>query len=164
MPFDVLIHNTGFFSKKAALDLCVDESSFGYGGFGEGVTTLRGKKVNRGLQSVILADVGTNMIRGIVHRHRKNVKPEGFTQPGPSEIRTLLENYVEGNVGEVKLWDCKPHITADNYFYDEKIRDWIGTNGYGWTSTMAKNELLKEIPKHHFHHLDTSSKFCILFS
>ena len=159
MPFDVLIHNTNFFTKKAADDLCIDESSFGYGGFGAFVTNLKGKQVSRGLQSTVLADVGTNMIRGIIHRHRDNAKPEGFTQPGPSEIRHLLERYVEDNVGEGKLWERKPHVTCDNYFYDEKILKWIGENAYGLTCTMAKNELLKGFKKESFHHKDTSSKF-----
>ena len=99
------------------------------------------------------------MIRGIIHRHRNNVKPEGFTQPGPLKIRYLLERYVEDSVGEGKIWERKPHITCDNFLYDEKIREWIWENEYGLTCTMAKNELLKGFKKHSFHHKNPSSKF-----
>ena len=121
MPFDVPIHNTAFFTLKASMDLCIDETSMGFGGFGDFVSNLRGKAKSRGLQSAVLADVGTNLIRGIYHRHKDNKKSPGFTQQGPSEVRNLLEKYVEGNVGSGKIWESKPHITCDNFFYDEKI-------------------------------------------
>jgi hypothetical protein len=35
MPYDVLIHNTGFFTKTASLDLCIDETTAGFGGHGK---------------------------------------------------------------------------------------------------------------------------------
>ena len=44
MPFNVLVvHNTALFTKKAANGLCIDESSYGYGGFGAYATNLRRK-------------------------------------------------------------------------------------------------------------------------
>jgi hypothetical protein len=95
----------------------------------------------------------------VLHRHRDNPKSPGFTQAGPSEVRHLLEKNVEEHVGPGKLWQRKPHITADNYFCDDKICDWIGENGYGSTATTSKLNLPGKIDHKHSHKKDTSGKF-----
>jgi hypothetical protein len=162
MPYDVLIHNTGFFTKTASLDLCIDETTAGFGGHGKYVFNLRGKKVSRGIQSALLLDVGTMRLRGVLHRHKNNPKSPGFTQACPSEVRQLLEKNVDEHVGPGKLWPMKPHITADNYFCDDKICDWIGENGYGLTATTARYNLPGKIDHKYFHKTDTSGKFTCL--
>ena len=57
---DCLIHNCNYLTKEASLDLCVDETTWGYGGHGgELVDNLMIKKKLRGGQSVLLLDCDT---------------------------------------------------------------------------------------------------------
>ena len=45
MPLQVLMTNTNFCTKKAALDLAIDETTIPFGGCGDYVYNLRGKLV-----------------------------------------------------------------------------------------------------------------------
>ena len=103
MPLQVLVTNTNFFTKKAALDLAIDETMVPFGGCGNFVYNLRGKLVSCGIQLALMLDVGTMCLRGFFACHRAAPKCEGFTWNGPSEVRKLVERFVEGNVGVDKL-------------------------------------------------------------
>eukprot|EP00536_Pseudo-nitzschia_multiseries_P016483 jgi/Psemu1/46350/gm1.46350_g len=53
--YETLVHNVHYFSKKACSDLCMDELSWAYYGFGEPmVDYLKGKMFSRSGQTVIL--------------------------------------------------------------------------------------------------------------
>ena len=164
MPLDVLVANTNFFTKVAALDLAIDETTIPFGGHGDFVYNLMGKKCSRGVQLALLLDVGTMRVRGFFARHRAAPKCEGFTENGPSEVRKLVERFVEGNVGVGKLWERQPHLTVDNHFVDEKIVHWIGERGYGLTGTLSKRILLKDVKNKYLHVEATNGMYILLSS
>ena len=168
MPLQVLVTNTNFFTKKAALDLAIDETTVPFGGCGDFVYNLRGKLVSRGIQLALMLDVGTMRLRGFFTRYRNAPKCEGFTRSGPSEVRKLVERFVEGNIGVDKLWERQPHITCDNWFVDEKLCHWLGRKGFGLTGTLSKTVLLKGVSKQYLHagktghtYISLSLKLCL---
>ena len=163
MPFEVLVHNTNFFTKYAALDQCIDETSIAYGGCGAFITNLRGKICSRGAQIVVLLDHATRQLRGFLPRHKYNNKEEGFTQEGPSEVAQLIKTFVDPNIGDGKIWPTKPHFTCNNYFTSLPLAHWIGKRGYKLTGTLAKNNLIPGIKKEYFHSKATHGELTLLF-
>ena len=137
MPLEVLVANANFFTKKAALDLAIDETTIPFGGCGDFVYNLRSKKCSRGIQLTLLLDVGTMRVRGFFARRRAAEKCEGFKEHGPLEVRKLVERFVVGNVGVGKLWERQPHLTVDNHFIDEKVVHWLGKRGV-WSYRYTK--------------------------
>ena len=99
----------------------------------------------------MLVDQGTMRLCGVYHRHRSNKKCDGFTKQGPSEIRNLLEKFVEPEVKVDGLWEEKPHVTADNYFTDDHLLNWMGVNKYGYCATTARNKLPSDINDKYLH-------------
>ena len=148
-----MIHNCNYFTKHAALDLCVDETTWGFGGHGgPHVYQLMNKKKSRGGQLVLLLDCGTMRPRGVIHRHKKQEKCPGWNMDlGPSEVRQLVEQFVEENVGPGKLWSKKPHITAANHFSHDVLFNWLGEKGYGYIGTVARDRLISGIENKYFH-------------
>ena len=62
--YDCIIHNCNYFTKHASMDLCIDETTWGFGGHGGSIVgNLINKQKNRGGQSVLLLDVGTMLPR-----------------------------------------------------------------------------------------------------
>ena len=68
------------------MDLCIDETTWGFGGHGGSVVwNLIGKQKNRGGQSVLLLDVGTMLPRGIIYCTKEFEKYKKW-DIGPLEV------------------------------------------------------------------------------
>ena len=50
-----------------------------------------------------------------------------------------------------KIFRNKPTVTADNFFFDDKMLDWIDENGYSVIGTCARNLLPGDIDKKYSH-------------
>eukprot|EP00536_Pseudo-nitzschia_multiseries_P018121 jgi/Psemu1/54207/gm1.54207_g len=137
--YETLVHNVHYFSKKACSDLCTDELSWAYYGFGGPmVDYLKGKMFSRGGQTVILSDMDRVRPRGYLHRHRHYKKQPPHSTKGCSEVQDIFTKYVIREIG--KLWSSPPHLTADNFFYGDLILDWMGGLGFGMIGTYFHKE------------------------
>ena len=121
----VVVHNTNAITKKAEDDLCVDETTCAYGGYGPSGTGLcrKGLKkpgASKGIQTTIVTDAHRPRPRAVVHRHKihEDAKPSGWTN-GEYEMKLILDQldkHVEGSAVEgKKLFSTEPHLTSDNY-------------------------------------------------
>ena len=120
----------------------------------------------------MIFDINNRYPRGLVHRHKKSTRPEGFNQQGPAEIVYLInqiDNLTVGNPPtqttlfnpwrqaadveyEMKqVYDAPPHITADNHFSGEHVLDYAGGKGYGMTMTNRRDRFPRNL-KPYFHH------------
>ena len=155
--FDTITHNTNALTLYASLDLSADETSCahqGYGEAGSGICVkVRGKPhVNKGMQTVIVSDAEYVWPRAYLHRHKLNKRYEGLSYEGPNEIRALWEEGLKplcqhnnSLIGRA-IFSQKPHITADNYFSGEPIMMYAAAEGFGFTSTVARDRLPKGVP------------------
>jgi len=148
-----------YFTKQAALDQAVDESSW----FNSCVRPyvqriLKGKKIPCGGQLTLMCDVGTYLPRAVIHRHSSNPKYDGGYTQGSSEIRLLVDNHVLPNVGPNKLWSEKPHLTFDNFFFQELGTRYLGSVGVPHTCTVARNKFPFGLDNKFFHKEQTSQK------
>ncbi len=86
--------NTNAITKYADEHLTVDETTWGFGGYGEKdsgiVQRLMNKKVNKGGQTTIITDSGRFRPRALIHRHKLHVPKYGVTCRGTNELATLL--------------------------------------------------------------------------
>ena len=157
MIYDVLVQNLNAITEEAELDLCGDETTWGHGGFGEAGSGLIGRILNKpgvtkGGQIVMISDVHRIRPRAYMHRHKLHVKPPGWTQQGPFEVKSLLETLngiVEGEPGangRRQIFKKKPHSTWDNFFSGDQICDHVGGNGFGVTMTCRRDRLPNGIP------------------
>eukprot|EP00536_Pseudo-nitzschia_multiseries_P016987 jgi/Psemu1/48827/gm1.48827_g len=120
--YETLIPNVHYFSKKACSDLCMDELSWAYYGFGGPmVDYLKRKMFSRGGQTVILSDMD----------------------------RDIFTKYAIPEIG--KLWSSPPHLTADNFFNGDWMLDWMGGLGFGMIGSVAQNRLPKTVEDKYFH-------------
>ena len=53
--------------------------------------------------------------------------------------------------GVKKIFRRKPVVCADNFFFDDKMCEWIGKNGFGSLGTNARNALPKAFDKKYLH-------------
>ena len=156
--YNVIVHNTNTITKTADLDLCGDESTWGFMGYGEYgsglVSGIIGKPgVSRGGQFVIVSDAYSFRPRAIFHRHKLHERPQGFTQEGPNEVWMVvdaLEPMVGRGIG--KIFKTFPHMTWDNYFSGDSVMDYLGRKGFGATMTCRRDRFPGGVPKHWFHH------------
>jgi len=155
--YNVIIKNCNFFTKRAALDACLDETTWGSSCMSAFIDKLFGKKVSSGGQSVLWCDVGTMLPRAVLHRHKNNPKYENYSQ-GASELKYLCDKAVEGRIGEGKLWAERPHITHDNFFWQEECSRYLAIRGFKQTSTVARDELPFGIDNQYFHKEKTTGK------
>jgi hypothetical protein len=157
MLYDVLIENLNAITEEAELDLCGDETTWGHGGFGEAGSGLIGRIINKpgvtkGGQIVMISDVHRIRPRAFLHRHKLHVKPPGWTQQGPFEVKTLLETLnglVDGEPGDGgrrQIFKKKPHSTWDNFFSGDQICDHAGELGFGVTMTCRRDRLPNGVP------------------
>ena len=65
----------------------------------------------------------------------------------PTTPDTTTSPPVQRKKGMKKIFRKKPVVCADNFFFDDKMCEWIGLNGFGSIGTNARNALLKEIEK-----------------
>jgi hypothetical protein len=164
MIYKTPIYNINWVTKKAGLDQCGDETTWGFGGYGEPgsglVSWILGKPgITKGGQTVIISDVDRLRPRAYIHRHKKHEKPRGWNKQGPFEVKCILEdvtNMVRVNGdddgddheedGRMYLWDELPHFTWDNYFSGDQIFDYMGNKGFGALMTCRRDRLPSGIP------------------
>ena len=173
--YKCLIHNMNYLTLRANLDGTVDETTWGFGGYGgEAVGRLRDKKVTKGGQSTMYYDIHRRYPRAYIHRHKLQKRPEGFNQQGPSEIVDLvmsidslivngesserevheIQNPTGNGVDKYKMkriYEQPPHIVADNHFSGEEVIDLLGRKGYGATMTNRRDRFPKGL-KPYLHH------------
>jgi len=161
--FDVIIHNVNALSLFAAKDLCLDETTFAFNGWGETGTGLFGlvmgkPGVTRGAQSVLVCDVDRIRPRAYLHRHKLYKKH--FTLPGPNEVYLLwqkLERLLHGNEFRPHgIFRCKPHITCDNYFSGDCILKYALQEKFGLTMTCRRDRLPAKVPGKYLHKQKTT--------
>ena len=167
-----IVDNTNAISKKADETQVIDESTWGHAGFGEkgtGITgRLRNKKVAKGGQTVLMMDRHRFRIRAYMHRNKiyneiyKSDKTREWSANGPYELKHLadeLNKMVDGSEGnKKKLFRNKPCITADNFFQNDRIMEYLGEMGFGGIMTSARNSLPKDIKSHYLHKEKTDPK------
>ena len=90
-----MCQNCNAITKFADENQTVDETTWGFGGYGERdsglVQRLMNKKVNKGGQTTIISDSGRFRPRAHIHRHKLHVPKYGMTRRGTNELaRTLL--------------------------------------------------------------------------
>ncbi len=169
--YKTLVHNTNAISKKADENQVLDESTWGHGGFGEagsGITTrLMNKKVSKGGQVVFMMDRFRMRIRAYMHRHKLYKKiykgeRDRWGKNGTFELfylSTSLLKMVQGVTSDdKKIFEEKPCITADNYFQDDSIMNWLGEQGLGGIMTSARDRLPSDIPSQYLHKQKTDAK------
>ena len=160
--YRTIVHNTNALSKYADSDQCLDETTFGHAGYGPSGTgvmrRLIGKKVNKGGQTVLCADVSRNRVRAYTHRHKCHEKPKDWNREGCCELRRIAEALKgmviagEGNCVDGKaLFRGMPHLTGDNYFGDDRTDEWMGENGLGFLHTVRRDCLPSQVPDWAWH-------------
>ena len=156
----------------------VDETTWGHSGYGEagtGITSrLMNKKVNKGGQTTIITDSRRFRPRAYIHRHKLHKPIDGQTRRGTNELAYLLTDITKMVIGDApppavagitagsiqatttqlhpkKIFRTKPTVCADNFFYDDKMLDWIGEKGFSSIGTCARNCLPRGIDKKYLH-------------
>jgi hypothetical protein len=169
--YDVLTSNVNALSRRAGLDLCGDESTWGHQGYADGVSGLLGlvigkPHITKGGQVTFVTDVDRVRPRAYVHRH--NLHKKNFTLQGQNEVAMIIDQLELLMINEDSILDDlenadpqasapkglfteKPHITWDNYFSGEKIMTHAGKLGYGLTMTCRKDRLPSGVPEKYFH-------------
>ena len=166
MIFDVIVKNVIAITKYGELNLTGDETSWGFGGFGEKnakvVYRITKPGITKGGQTSIVS--ATNRIRPYWYHHRHAFTPRyspDFTAEGPAEVRSCidsLEGYVIGRDGDKKkIFKKCPHITFDNYFLGKQVFDYAGEKGFGLIMTNRRDRLPKGIKGEYMHKQRTDS-------
>ncbi len=135
-------------------------------------------RVNKEGQTVMLYDVGRHYPRAYFHRHSQVKKDPSFTTQGANEVYEIIqrvgllvkppllstsEEIERENVAVMlprKIYNNKPHITADNHFSGDTITNYLGKNGFGYMCTTQQDLLPADINKQYLNHIqqnDTSS-------
>ena len=166
--YKTIVHNINALTLFAGLDLCGDESTFGFNGWGEydsGLLSLILNKpgVTRGGQIVLVSDVDRIRPRAYVHRHKLNERffPSGGW--GPQEVKLILDQleplcHENNSYRPRALFRERPHITWDNYFSGDNIMSYAGTHGFGLTMTCRRDRLPRDIPGMYLQKQKTASK------
>jgi len=161
--YSVIIDNVNNLTLFAGLDLCLDETTFAFNGWGESgsglLAIIVGKPgVTRGGQIVIVLDVDRIRPRGYVHRHKLHQKE--FSLPGPNEVRMIwvqMQSLFQRNEYRPRgIFREKPHFTCDNYFSGDVLLKYACKEGFGLTMTCRRDRLPKGIPRMHLHQQKTS--------
>ena len=152
--FDTIVHNVNALTHHACLDLCGDETTFGHQGFGEPgsglLTKVMGKPgITKGMQTVIVGDVDRIRPRAFLHRHKKH--RHVFNQQGPNEVALLWEEKIQrlttaDNQFGKPIFKALPHMTWDNFFSGDSIMTYAAEHGFGFTSTVRRDRLPKDVP------------------
>eukprot|EP00536_Pseudo-nitzschia_multiseries_P005825 jgi/Psemu1/13658/gm1.13658_g len=121
-----------FFSKKACSDLCLDESSWAYYGFGGPmVDYLKGKTFSRGGQ----------------------MAPALQKTNTPQYVQDIFTKYVIPEIG--KLWSSPPRLTADNFF------NWLGFGMIGTVAQNRLPKTVEDKYFHKENLSSASAKRCL---
>ena len=173
--YKCLVHNMNYLTLRADSDGTIDETTWGFGGYGgEAVGRLMNKKVTKGGQSTMFYDIHRRYPRAYIHRHKLQKRYEGFNAQGPSEVVDLVMSIdslivngesTEREVTEIqnptgncfdkyrmkKIYETPPHIVADNHFSGDEVMDVLGRKGYGATMTNRRDRFPKGL-KPFLHH------------
>jgi hypothetical protein len=77
--FQCLVCNMNYLTLVADGDGTIDETSWGFGGYGtEAVYRIMGKGMNKGGQTTCLYDINRRYPHGYIHRHKLQSRPQGF--------------------------------------------------------------------------------------
>ena len=160
--WDVICHNTNAITLFAELDLCLDETSFAFNGWGEAGTGLFGlvmgkPNITRGGQSCLLSDAHRIRPRAYLHRHKLHHKH--YNCAGPNEVRLLWEwlhpLFQQSTYRTRGIFRQKPHITCDNFFSRDDIVNYACEQGFGLTMTCRRDRLPRGAPSKHLCKLKT---------
>lgn len=160
--FDVICHNTNAMTLFAELDLCMDETSYAFNGWGEAGTGLIGlvmgkPNITRGGQACLISDVHRVRPRAYLHRHKLHTKH--YNCAGPNELRLIWERmqplFQVSTYRTRGLFRQKPHITCDNFFSGDDIIGYACEQGFGLTMTCRRDRLPKGVPGKHLCKLKT---------
>lgn len=152
--YDCLVSNTNSICDRAELDLCGDETTYPFGGFGEAGSGLisRVKKpgISKGGQIVIISDVHHCRIRAYTHRHKLHATLISGVG-GTNKVQLILVLYQIDELMRTPNQPCgifteKSHLTFDNYFSGDSIHEYCDKNGYGLTMTVNRGRLPKGVP------------------
>jgi len=174
--YKCLVFNMNYLTLRADLDVTIDETSWGFGGYGsEACGRLMGKQVDKGGQTTMLYDINRRYPRAYIHRHSLQPRPEGFNAQGPSEVVDIVKSIdplivTNGQPSErevilipnptgmgmsqfklKKIYPKAPHIVADNHFSGEEVMKLIGRKGYGATMTNRRDRFPPGL-KEYLHH------------
>ena len=167
--FKAMVHNCNAVTKYADSDLCGDETTFPHNGYGEANTGLLKRLgqmkpgITRGMQTVMIFDVGRIRPRAYLHRHKSHPNPNRLPT-GCNEVLLLIEKLKKLCVGSdssgPKIFREKPHCTWDNFFSGDIVMDWLGEQGFGATMTCRRDRLPSKIKGEYLHKkkTDTSSR------
>jgi len=154
--WDVICHNVNALALVAKTDLCYDETSCAFNGWGEANTGLVGlvlgkPNITRGGQLCLLSDVHRIRPRACVHRHKLHKKH--FKCQGPNEVvlvwhelQALFEPSQHCPRG---LFHEKPHITCDNFFSGDDVVNFAANEGFGLAMTCRRDRLPSRMPRKH---------------
>jgi hypothetical protein len=178
-----LIVNMNYLTKKADKDRTINETTWGFSGYGtEAMYRMQGKKKDKGGQTMLLYDINHRYPHGYIHRHKLQPKPMGFNAQGPAEIYEMVktidaqtvhappsgrEDVVVKNptgIGTLqfqmkKVYPKPPHIVADNHFSGEEVMNLLGSKGYGATMTNRRDRFPEGL-KPYLHHEGVKSAGC----
>ena len=171
LVYNCFVFNTNTLTKKADENQVLDESTYGHAGYGEAgsgiITRLTNKKVNKGGQVVLMMDRFRPRVRAYLHRHKlyselfKEEKKK-WSKNGTFELFYLSSKLLTMTDGDTsptkKIFRRKPCITADNYFQDDAIMEWLGEQGLGGIMTTARDRLPSDIPSQYLHKQKTDAK------
>ena len=159
--YKAMVNNTKVITKYADENQTVDETTWGHAGYGEAGSGLTGrlmnKKVNKGGQTTIMSDSRRFRPRAYIHRHKLHDRLN-TTRWGCTELKHMLIDIEQqvvdprnNNNGQKQIFKTKPTICADNFFFDDKMNDWIGENGFSSIGTQARNCLPAGVEKKYLH-------------
>ena len=149
--FKTITENINAFTESAHQDQTIDETTYGFGGYGPGMGRVKGKRVNKGGQTVMMVDADGRYMRAYHHRlsEKFESRTAPFNQQGPHEVSKLVEKVrplIKGmpqNIGDKRrqIFLRPPHLTFDNYFSGEHVAAYLGRGGFGAMMTMARNRV-----------------------
>jgi hypothetical protein len=166
MIYKTPIFNINWVTKKAGLNQCGNETTWGLSGYGKPhssglVSHIMGKPGNtKGGEMILISVVNCLCPRANIHHHKNHDKPRGWTKQGPFEVKCILEDvqnmvhHVDGDGDDddtddhqIFLWDELPHFTWDNYFSGDQIFDYMGDKGFGHIDDVSKRLFAKWHPR-----------------
>ena len=153
--WDAPIFNMNCLIKRGGKDVVIDETTWPNESPADMQGRLRGKKCNKGGQSVLVVDARRRYIYAHTPRHSFFEKVPPFTQQGPAEVKRLFDSMSKLMIGSPKpdddkrrqIWDELPHTSMDNHFSGNNVIKYIGELGGRGLWTTARGRLPEGIPK-----------------
>lgn len=106
---------------------------------------------------------GTNELCYLLTEIEKMILPQDPMNTNANHLFNMMSNNqttrtpppatptTNNTVKRKKIFRRKPVVCADNFFYDDKMCEWIGRHGFGSLGTNARNALPKGIEKKYLH-------------